>query len=149
MVEFIVFACQACNRQLKVKPELAGKKIKCPKCGEATLVLRTPTTSQVDEPLTLPPRDAAQETETIAPAPVVGEAETLAHADASPAPLPVGVGAEGAIPGYEILGELGQGGLEIFDDLGGDDFGGGKVRAVFEALVFEPENVEIDFVAFD
>ena len=29
--------------------------------------------------------------------------------------------------------------MEVFDDLGGDDVGAGKVGAVFEAFVFEPE----------
>ena len=33
------FACPECGKQLKVKPELAGKKVKCPGCGE---VLRVP-----------------------------------------------------------------------------------------------------------
>ena len=37
------------------------------------------------------------------------------------------------------LGELGEGGLEVFDDFGGDHIGIGKVGAVFEAFVFEPE----------
>jgi hypothetical protein len=37
--------------------------------------------------------------------------------------------------------------LEIFNDLGGDDVGIGKVGAVFEAFVFEPKDVEVEFVA--
>jgi hypothetical protein len=32
---------------------------------------------------------------------------------------------------------LGEGGLEVFDDFGGDDIGIGKVGTVFEAFVFE------------
>ena len=47
------------------------------------------------------------------------------------------------------LGELGEGGLEVFDDFCGDDIGIGKVGAVFEAFVFEPEDVEVEFVALD
>ena len=50
---------------------------------------------------------------------------------------------------------MGEGGLEVFDDVGSDDFGGGEVGAVFEAWkarpllhprygVFEPEDVEVD-----
>ncbi len=34
----IPFACPACGHNLKVKAELAGKKGKCPKCGELVLV---------------------------------------------------------------------------------------------------------------
>jgi len=29
----IAFSCPACAKKLTVKPELAGKKIKCPGCG--------------------------------------------------------------------------------------------------------------------
>jgi hypothetical protein len=38
--------------------------------------------------------------------------------------------------------------FQIFDDLGCDDVEIGEVGAVFEAFVFEPEDVEIEFVAF-
>ncbi len=34
----ISFRCTGCERALKVKPELAGKKGKCPQCGHAILV---------------------------------------------------------------------------------------------------------------
>ena len=30
----ILFECPACTKGLRVKPELAGKKVKCPKCAE-------------------------------------------------------------------------------------------------------------------
>ena len=33
--------------------------------------------------------------------------------------------------------------MEIFDDFGGDDVGIGEIGAVFEAFVFEPEDVEV------
>ena len=33
--------------------------------------------------------------------------------------------------------------MEVFYDLGGDDVGIGEVRAVFEAFVFESEDVEV------
>jgi hypothetical protein len=38
-------------------------------------------------------------------------------------------------------------GFQVFDDLGGDDAGIGEVGAVFEAFVFQPENVEVELVA--
>jgi len=44
-------------------------------------------------------------------------------------------------------GELFEGGFEVGGDVGGDDFGGGQVRGVFQGVVFEPEDVEVDFVA--
>jgi hypothetical protein len=45
------------------------------------------------------------------------------------------------------FGELGEGGLQVFDDFGGDDVGIGEIGAVFEAFVFEPRNIEVEFVA--
>jgi hypothetical protein len=53
---------------------------------------------------------------------------------------------------------LGEGGLEVFDDLLSDDIGIGEVSTVFEAWkarpllhprygVFEPEDVEVELVA--
>jgi hypothetical protein len=38
-------------------------------------------------------------------------------------------------------------GFEVFDYLSRDDVGVGEVGAVFEAFVFEPEDVEVQFVA--
>jgi hypothetical protein len=34
----VIVACTGCSKRLKVKPSLAGKKVKCPKCGQAVLV---------------------------------------------------------------------------------------------------------------
>jgi hypothetical protein len=53
------------------------------------------------------------------------------------------VGRSESIDGRSLLqvvgycGELGEGGLEVFDDFGDDDVGIRKVGAVFEAFVFE------------
>ena len=35
--------------------------------------------------------------------------------------------------------------MEVLDDFGGDDVGVGKIGAVFEAFVLEPEDVEVEF----
>ena len=45
--------------------------------------------------------------------------------------------------------ELLQRGLQVFGDLGSDNIGIRQVRAVFEAIVFEPEEVEVHLVALD
>ena len=37
--------------------------------------------------------------------------------------------------------------MEVFNDFGGNDVGIGKVGAVFEAFVFEPKDIEVEFVA--
>jgi hypothetical protein len=38
---------------------------------------------------------------------------------------------------------LGEGGLEVFDDLPRNDVGVGKIGAVSKAFVFEPEDIEV------
>ena len=47
------------------------------------------------------------------------------------------------------FGELREGGLEIFDNFLSDDVGIGEIRAVFQAFVFEPKDVEVEFIALD
>ena len=45
-------------------------------------------------------------------------------------------------PSLEVgrdFGELSKSGSEVFDDFSGNDVGIGRVGAVFEAVVFEPE----------
>ena len=34
----IAYSCSTCQKKLSVKPELAGKRVKCPGCGQVTLV---------------------------------------------------------------------------------------------------------------
>ena len=38
------FPCPMCGKMLKVKAELAGKKVKCPQCGKPLVVPETQTT---------------------------------------------------------------------------------------------------------
>jgi hypothetical protein len=42
-----------------------------------------------------------------------------------------------------------QGGFEVFGDFAGEDVGIGEIGAVFEGLVFEPEEVEVYLVALE
>ncbi len=46
----VAFPCPECGKKLKVKAVLAGKKVKCPKCGQAVLVA-APTEDDVDDPV--------------------------------------------------------------------------------------------------
>ncbi|HEV3262885.1 MAG TPA: serine/threonine-protein kinase, partial [Gemmataceae bacterium] len=66
----ISFACPACNKQLKVKDELAGKKGKCPGCGKAVAIPQStaaatlasqvkPRSAKLEEERTLPPNAPA------------------------------------------------------------------------------------------
>ena len=47
------------------------------------------------------------------------------------------------------LRELIEGGFQVFDDFGGDDGGVGQVGGISKAVVFQPEDVEVDLVALD
>ena len=50
----------------------------------------------------------------------------------------------------EVVGdgaEVVEGGGEVVDDFGGDEVGAGEAVEVLEAVVLEPEDVEVEFVA--
>jgi hypothetical protein len=48
---------------------------------------------------------------------------------------------------WERESQLGKGGLEVFNNFGGDDVWIGKVGAVFERVIFKPKDVEVEFIA--
>jgi len=61
--EFILFFCGGCGNKLKVKKELAGKKVKCPKCGEVMLVpaeVVFPAGANLADEKTRAPQDATE-----------------------------------------------------------------------------------------
>ena len=43
----IAISCSACQKKLSVKDDLAGKKVKCPGCGQVTTV-RAPSAASVN-----------------------------------------------------------------------------------------------------
>jgi hypothetical protein len=68
----IAFACPSCQKKLSVKDELAGKKVKCPGCGQVMAVPQAaatlasgvmPKLANLDDARTLPPaaRPAAED----------------------------------------------------------------------------------------
>jgi Protein of unknown function (DUF1583) len=44
------FACSHCGKKMKVKPELAGKAVKCPQCGKAVKAPSTPAEDAEEVP---------------------------------------------------------------------------------------------------
>ena len=46
-------------------------------------------------------------------------------------------------------GELVKCGLQVLGDFGSDHVGGGQVRRVLQALVFQPEDVQVHLVALE
>ena len=47
------------------------------------------------------------------------------------------------------MGELEDGGFQVFGDFGGDQVRIGQVGRVLQALVFQPEDIQVDFVALE
>jgi biopolymer transport protein ExbD len=41
----VLFACPACGAQQSVRPSLAGRKIRCPQCGETAVAVEPPATA--------------------------------------------------------------------------------------------------------
>jgi hypothetical protein len=48
----------------------------------------------------------------------------------------------------ERKSQLGEGCLQVSYDLSGDDLGRGEIGAVFERLILQPKDVEVEFIAF-
>jgi WD40 repeat protein len=128
-----VFACPQCRRQLKVKDELAGRKVKCPHCGQAVHVPEAAAAhaSSADD-RTLPPPGAAAspaESPTVPPEPRPAQADddTQGFADSVSGPgsgKPRGELTDflappqepdelGRLGPYRVLAVLGAGGMGV------------------------------------
>src|SRR4051812_26418725 len=85
----ISFACPVCNKQLKVKDVLAGKKGKCPGCGK---------------PITIPENLAAALSEPGKRSPVPGPAadEKRALSPRAPALSPADIDARTLLPDHSV-----------------------------------------------
>src|SRR5262249_38939307 len=97
----IAFACSSCRRTIRGPDALAGKKGKCPGCAPMVQVPDEPTPSSKTPTLSLPP---AVEASGASPR---SEAPTLAPEEVPPAASDSSV----QIPGYEVLTEVGRGGM--------------------------------------
>ncbi len=90
----IELPCSQCGATLLAEDDWVGKKVKCPDCDGRTLV-GPPT----DEYATVPPNPPGIESET----------STLSPSGAVPAAVWEAI----TVAGYEVLGELGRGGMGV------------------------------------
>lgn len=109
----ITFACSACGSTLRVADEQAGKKARCPRC---TQIMRIPAQETVADKA---PQRAVPEPANPAEAVTLATPERGSSA-ANTVTLGEGIGPSSApgprgisIPGYEVLQELGRGGMGV------------------------------------
>jgi hypothetical protein len=88
----IVVTCRTCGHQLEAESATSVRGVSCPRCGQ----------SLDDVSITFAPSDTA-------PPAVASEAATMTDAPSAPAARP----ASPTVPGYEVLEELGRGGMGI------------------------------------
>src|SRR5262245_30877958 len=121
----ITFACPHCVRVLRVREEFAGRQGKCPHCQQA---IRAPTPSAVqaapilamvaeeeaEAPAATP---AAAASDSAAPSTAKGAGSAAAafttQVQSGPAPATAPPPRPVSVPGYEILCELGRGGMGV------------------------------------
>ncbi len=101
----VVIACPHCGQKLQAKDEFAGKKVRCPKCGQPAEVPAPSECTVAAAPRPAPPPPE----QTVGAPPSNGQADDEFGFLAPPQ----GPGELGRLGGYRVLKVLGQGGMGV------------------------------------
>jgi len=114
-------SCPHCGKNVSIEADTAGNQRQCPHCA-ATLPVPTsgqetqsgPSTSATMNQETVPPTGEIPDQETVSPSPeLYKDAVTIDSMAATSSHSVPPNGAFPTVPGYEILGELGRGGMGV------------------------------------
>ena len=112
----ITFACSGCGKKLQAPEERAGQKARCPQCGQATPVPSSVTAGpsgpgKLSGPTLVTPMD--EDIPTVEPLPDATQGQETATLPPPALQAAVPASTAFAVPGYEILQELGRGGMGV------------------------------------
>jgi serine/threonine-protein kinase len=113
----LTFACPACTGKLTARDQLAGRKAKCPRCGHPVQIPRVPVSSRETLPDTadtgtpVPRSGGGRKTGTPTRPQTQRWVVKLEHS--TPLANQPDMPSWPVVPGYEILGVLGKGGMGI------------------------------------
>jgi WD40 repeat protein/serine/threonine protein kinase len=114
--------CSACSAKVNIKDELIGKAIKCPKCGARITVSdpwatvpsdRVKATPPVDPWATAAPHDALRTPDHVARGDGETASQNMGGKSTVPQHTPASPAETVSVPGYDIEGVLGRGGMGV------------------------------------
>jgi hypothetical protein len=110
----IAFTCPNCRKSFSIAEENAGQQFRCPGCEQLATVSRLDAASCPDDLATVPPAAVSSTPETVSACvmPVPGDV-TAAVPPSPSAPATHTSAGSDHVPGYEVLGELGRGGMGV------------------------------------
>src|SRR5262245_47022258 len=106
------FPCSACGQKLRVRPELVGRKLKCPRCGHGVEAPLGPDPETCEAEHSTPNPALLNDAPTVPPAILPGD--TVQEAKSLPPRQQSSLATDAPkLANYEILEELGRGGMGV------------------------------------